>query len=83
MDAERRWNCILKGVGWLAGGVDVTFLVALAFALFARRSLTQGNVPYALLGHYLADCLMILGLGGLALTVAWLVLRAKTVCRVQ
>src|SRR5690349_14354825 len=77
-----RWDCILKGVGWMAGGVAVVSLVATALALFANRALARGNVAYALLAFFLGDWLFVLAIISLGLTLVWLFIRTKTVCRV-
>jgi hypothetical protein len=77
-----RWDCTLKGVDWMAGGVAVFSLVATALALFANRALAKGNVAYALLGFFLGDWLLVLAIISLGLTLVWLFVRTKTVCRV-
>jgi hypothetical protein len=77
-----RWDCILKGVGWMAGGVAVFSLVATALALFANRALAKGNVAHALLGFFLGDWLFALAIISSGLTLVWLFIRTKTVCRV-
>jgi hypothetical protein len=82
MITAHRWDCILKGIGWLAGFVDALLLMAVALILINRAFfLTQDNVAYALLALYLANWLFVLALVALALTCAWLLIKAKTVCR--
>jgi hypothetical protein len=78
-----RWDCILKGVGWMAAGVAVFSLMATALALFANRALAKGHVAHALLGFFLGDWLFALAIISSGLTLVWLFIRTKTVCRVH
>jgi hypothetical protein len=77
-----RWDCTLKGVGWMAGGVAVFSLMATALALFANRALARGHVAHALLGFFLGDWLFALAIMSSVLALLWLFIRARTVCRV-
>jgi hypothetical protein len=78
-----RWDCILKGVGWMAGGVAVFSLVAIALALFANRALARGHVAHALLGFFLGDWLFAVAIMSSVLALLWLFIRARTVCLVH
>ncbi len=77
-----RWDCILKGVGWMAGGVVVFSLMPIALALFANRALARGHVAHALLAFFIGDWMFALAILSSGLTLVWLLVRAKTVCRV-
>jgi len=77
-----RWDCILKGVGWVAGGVALFSLVATALALFANHALASGHVAHALLAFFLGDWLFALAIISSVLALLWLFIRARTVCRV-
>jgi len=79
----RRWDCILKGVDWMVGGVVVFSLVAIALAVFANRALVGGNIAHALLEVFLGDWLLVLASIGLGVILTWLLIRAKTVCRIR
>jgi hypothetical protein len=66
----------------MAGGVAVFSLMATALALFANRALARGNVAHALLGFFLGDWLFAFAIISSGLTLIWLFIRTKTVCRV-
>jgi len=80
--SAHRWDCILKGVGWMAGGVAGFSLMATVLALFANRALARGHVAHALLGFFLGDWLFAIAIISSGLTLVWLFIRTKTVCRV-
>ena len=55
MNSANRWDCILKDVGWMVGGVEILLLTAVAPAFFEKLLLVQGSVPFALLSLYVAN----------------------------
>ena len=81
MITAHRWDCILKGIGWLAGVVDALVLMAAVLILIPRHVLALDGGAHVLLALYLANWLYILAVVALALTIIWLVIKAKTVCR--
>jgi len=81
MITARRWDCILKGIGWLAGVVDALVLMTAVLILIPRHVLALDSGAYVLLALYLANWLYGLALVALALTFIWLIIKAKTVCR--
>lgn len=82
MITAHRWDCILKGIGWLAAFVDALLVMAAILVYIYREyARTQDSVAYALVALYLANWLYVLALVALALATIWVVIKAKTVCR--
>jgi len=81
MITARRWDCILRGIGWLAGVVDALVLMAAVLILIPRHVLALDSGAYVLLALYLANWLYVLAVVASTLTIIWLVIKAKTVCR--
>ncbi len=83
MNTTRRWDCVVKGTSWAFGVVDGLLLLAAVLILVPRHILTLDSGAYVLLGLYLANWLIVLGLVGLVLTATWLLIKATTLCRQQ
>jgi len=81
MNTVRRWDCILTGTGRTFGVVDALLLLAAVLIVIPKHVLPLDSGAYVLLGLYLANWLIALGLAGLALTTLWVLIRATTVCR--
>ena len=81
MNTTHRWDCIVKGTGWTFGFLESLFLIAAFLILIPRLVLPVDSGAYVLLGLYLGNWFIVVGLAGLALTAVWLLLRATRGCR--